>query len=382
MPREKGLAPGGGLTSGWSTSMAAHDTLREPCRARVSVAKFRSEEVAKVSNHQSQSISRRDFVRRSGLVAGGMLIGSGSVASAAQEAASPASDEWPRRVLGRTNVPVTTMTLGTAPCGLCPKILPPEIAKIVNEAVDLGITSIDTAPAYKQSEEGVGLALGKRRKEVFLATKVMADTVEEAEESLAKSFKLVKTDWFDLVYYHSVGSHDVEKAMAPDGVFSWLVKQKQAGKFRFLGISGHHLPRLFPQLIETGEVDVLLTVVNFVDRHTYNFEEKVLPVARKHNLGIVAMKVFGGASRKAGSYPNPNAPPEMPLEHLETAVRYALGTPGVTTVNLGAHKREQVRKNVELVKRYQPLSAEEQSQVDDLGQKLAQEWGPHFGPVA
>ena len=63
------------------------------------------------------------------------------------------------------------MTLGTAPCGLCPDIPPKEIAKIINYAVDQGITSIDTAPAYKQSEEGIGLALGSRRKEVFLASK-------------------------------------------------------------------------------------------------------------------------------------------------------------------------------------------------------------------
>ena len=331
-----------------------------------------------MSNHESLSISRRAFVRRSGLLAGGMLMGAGADAAPAKSA----GDDWPRRVLGRTNVPVTTMTLGTAPCGLCPKILPPEIAEIVNYALDLGIGSIDTAPAYKQSEEGVGMALGRRRKEIFLASKVMADSVEEAEESLSNSFRLLKTDWIDLVYYHSVGSHDVDKAMGPDGVFTWLVKQKEAGKFRFLGISGHHMPGMFPQLLETGQVDVLLTLVNFVDRHTYRFEETVLPVARKHNVGIVAMKVFGGASKRAGSYPNPNAPPELDLEHLELAVRYALSTPGVATANLGAHKREQVRKNVEMVRRFKPLSPDEQAKVTELGKKLAGEWGPHFGPVA
>ncbi len=349
-----------------------------------------SEEVAKVSRHQNASISRRAFVRRSGLLAGGVLVGASASSAAAQEGPSqsptapPESvvDGWPRRVLGRTNVSVTTMTLGTAPCGLCPRILPPQIAKIVSEAIDLGITSIDTAPAYKQSEEGVGMALGGRRKEVFLATKVLADSVEEAEESLSNSFRLLKTDWIDLVYYHSVGSHDVEKAMGPDGVFTWLVKQKQAGKFRFLGISGHHMPGMFPQLLDTGEVDVLLTVVNFVDRHTYGFEETVLPVARKHNVGIVAMKVFGGASKKAGSYPNPDAPPELDLEHLEVAVRYALGTPGVATANLGVHKIEQLRKNVETVKGFKPLSPDEEAKLTQLGKQLAEQWGPHFGAVA
>lgn len=341
-----------------------------------------------MSSHANSEMSRRAFVRRGGVLAGGMLAAASTspgLREAAAGESTPAEtivDGWPRRVLGRTNVPVTTMTLGTAPCGLCPKILPPEIAEIVKVALDLGITSIDTAPAYKQSEEGIGMALGRRRKEIFLASKVLADTLEEAEESLSNSLRLLGTEWIDLVYYHSVGSHDVEKAMGPDGVFTWLVKQKRAGKFRFLGISGHHKPGDFPQLLETGEVDVLLPLVNFVDRHTYGFEEKVLPVARKHNVGIVAMKVFGGASKKAGSYPNPDAPPELALEHLELAVRYALGTPGVATVNLGAHKREQVRKNVEMVKRYKPLSADEQAEIDTLGRQLAKQWGPHFGPAA
>jgi predicted aldo/keto reductase-like oxidoreductase len=170
--------------------------------------------------------------------------------------------------------------------------------------------------------------------------------------------------------------------MGPGGVFSWLVKQKQAGKFRFLGISGHHKPGLFLPLLESGQVDVLLAVVNFVDRHTYGFEDKVLPVARKHDVGIVAMKVFGGARKSAGSYANPNAPPEMDVAHLSSAVRYSLGTPGVATLNLGVHNREQLRKNVEMVRNYQPLPPEEQRQLADLGKQLAEKWGTHFGPVA
>jgi hypothetical protein len=313
------------------------------------------------------------------LAAGSPALGAGAGESGTDE---KVVDGWPTRVLGRTGERLTTMTLGTAPCGLCPKILPPEIAGIVDEALELGITSVDTAPAYKQSEEGIGLALGRRRKDVFLASKVLADTVEEAEESLSKSLRLLKTDWIDLVYYHSVGSHDVDEALGPDGVFTWLVKQKKAGKFRFLGISGHHKPGAFPQLLKTGEVDVLLTLVNFVDRHTYRFEDTVLPIARDLNVGIVAMKVFGGASKKAGSYPNPDAPPELPQDQLERAVRYALGTPGVATANLGVHNVEQLRKNVAMVKRYEPLSADELAQALKLGKQLAEEWGEHFGPVA
>lgn len=332
-------------------------------------------------------VTRRGFVRRGGLLAGGVLIGGGGICGG-EPVATPADstraedNPLPRRVLGRTNESLTTVTLGTAPCGLSPKIPPPEIATIVNTAIDLGINSIDTAPTYKQAEEGIGLALGARRKNVFLATKVFADTVEEAEKSLTRSFQLLKTDWFDLVYYHSVGEHDVERAMRTGGVFAWLLKQKQAGKFRFLGISGHNRRQKFIPLLQTGEVDVLLTVINFVDRHTYNFEEKVLPEARKHDTGIVAMKVFGGARRSAGSYKNPEAPPELELDYLQDAVRYSLGVPGVCTLNLGVHNREQLKRNVQMVKKYAPLKGDEQQSLRQVGRKLAREWGSHFGPVS
>ena len=337
---------------------------------------------------KKSTISRRAFVRRTGVLAGGVLLGTQPAAAPAaapadQPAApAPSAGDWPCRVLGRTGVPVTTMTLGTAPAGICKKIPPPQVAEVVNAALDQGITSIDTAPLYNQAEEGVGLALGSRRKEVFLATKVWADTIEKAEESLSESFRLLKTDYVDLLYYHSIGNRKLEGARGPQGVFTWLVKQKKAGKCRFLGISGHNLPGRFPEFIETGEVDVMMSAINFVDRHTYNFVDKVLPVARKHNVGVIAMKVFGGANKEAGSYNNPKCPPQLDLEHLELAVRYSLSVPGVATVNLGVHNKQQVLKNVEMVKRFKPLSSEEQDTVARLGKQLAQKWGPHFGPVS
>lgn len=335
-----------------------------------------------MSNPSDALISRRDFIGRTGALAGAAVLGTsgGFGAVAAEPAASkgappPSSGGLPCRVLGRTNVPVTMFTLGTAPPGSSP---PPKIAELVNIALDEGVTAVDTSEKYVNAQEGVGLALGKRRKDVFLSTKVFANTIAEAEESLAKSIRLLKTDYFDLLYYHSLGNLNIERAMEPDGVFTWLVKQKKAGKCRFLGISGHNIPSRFPKFLETGEVDVLLAVLNFVDCHTYNFEQTVLPVARKHNVGVVAMKVFGGALK--GNYVHPKRA-QMDAEHLPLALRYALGLDGVATANLGCHTAEQIRDNVRMVKAFRPLSAEEQERLLGIGRKLAAQWGEHFGPV-
>jgi len=327
-------------------------------------------------------MSRRQFMAQSSWAAGAVAVGAGSALAAAEPSVSARPNRpLPTRILGKTKVPVTIMTLGTAPCGFSPKTTVQDIADLVNEAIDLGINSIDTAPAYQKAEEGVGLGLGRRRKEVFLATKVRANNLQEAEKSLANSFKMLRTDYIDLLYYHSLGNLNLEGTFRPEGVFTWLLKQKQAGKCRFIGISGHHLPGRFAPFLETGQVDVVLMALNFVDRHTYNFAEKVLPLARKHQAGVVAMKVFGGANPEGGGYGNPNSVALLPAEYLPLAVRYALSLPGVATLNLGVRNKEQLRQNLAMVQAFQPLSPEEEQKVLALGKQLAEKWGPHFGPV-
>ncbi len=332
-----------------------------------------------MSTPRNDGIPRRTFIGQTGLWAGG-TIWAASTAGRLAAAAGPAAGEIPRRVLGRSGAEVTLLTLGTAPCGFAKPDSPENVARCVNAAIDLGVNAIDTAPAYNVAQEGVGLGLGKRRKEVFLSTKVLADDVAEAEKILANSLRLLKTDCVDLLYWHCVGDRKVENGLNEDGVLTWLARQKKAGRVRFVGISGHNRPQKFIALLESGEVDALLTVVNFVDRHTYHFEEKVLPVARKHHVGIVAMKVFGGG--KGMQYADPKGSCQLDLAHLERAVRYSLGVPGVATLNIGAHNADQIRKNVEMVKRFKPLSSEEQQETDRIGRQLAAQWKDHFGPVA
>ncbi len=329
--------------------------------------------------------SRRHFVRQAGLLGGTTLLSGGWLSNAipaASDDSTPAVDKpVPKRVLGRTGASLTIFTLGTAPCGNSRDMSFEDIARVVHTAIDLGINSIDTAPAYMKAEEGVGLAMKTRRKEVFLATKVPADTVEEGEKSLARSLKLLQTDYVDLLYYHSVGNRKVEGTLDPEGVFTWLARQKAAGKCRFVGISGHNLSARFVPFLETGEVDVLLAAVNYVDRHTYNFEEQVLPVARKHNVGIIAMKVLGGADRAKGGYANPRSVGMLVGEKIGPAIRYALSLPGVCSVNLGINSVAQLREDIAYFQKDQPLSEQEMAGLLAEGKGLAADWGPHFGPV-
>ncbi len=322
-------------------------------------------------------VTRRRFVQQTGLLAGGAFL-----AGIHRGQSAEVDGTLPQRILGRTGVKLSTLTLGTAPCGQSKEYGVKDVAEVVDTAIELGVTSIDTAPIYGDSEEGIGLALGKRRKEVFLATKVWADTVEDAERSLANSLRLLKTDYVDLLYFHNLGTRKVDIAQGPDGVFTWLRKQKQLGKTRFVGLSGHNLSERFRPFIESDGADVVLIVLSLVDRFIYRFEQSVLPLARKHNLGVLAMKVFGGIEGGFRNYGGPKRPPQLPTEHAELAVRYVMGLPGVTSLNIGVHDAEQVRQNVAMVRRFEPLTTAEQARVAALGRELAPVWGPHFGPIA
>jgi hypothetical protein len=328
--------------------------------------------------NEMNQLSRRSFIQGAGAVGGGALLTANH--GDAQEAI--ATLNLPQRVLGRTNQKVSALALGTWPCGRSQDVDTAAVTRLVNEALDLGINFVDTAHNYGKAEDGIGKALGRRRDQVFLATKVWADDAESAQQSLEESLHALQTDHFDLVYLHSVGNRDVEKAMSDDGALTYLLKQKEAGKTRFVGISGHSRVETFVPIIETGKIDVVMMAMNFVDRHIYGFEEKVLPVAIRHKVGVACMKVFGGIRGGFGAADGPNPGPQMDPRYVQQAIRYAMGLPGVATLVIGPHTIEHLRQNVDFVSNYEPLSDEERSELSDLGRRLAGQWGEHYGPVA
>ena len=331
-----------------------------------------------MSDNKHSGLSRRKFLQEASVLGGGALLLEKGTARAA---ATARTDTLPRRVLGKTKQEVTALALGTWPCGRSETVDTPGVAAVVNEALELGINFIDTAHNYGNAEEGIGKALGKRRDEVFLATKVWADDAEQARISFEESLRALRTDHVDLIYLHSLGNRDVTQATGADGALTYLLRQKKAGKTRFVGISGHSRVETFVPVIQSGEIDVVMVAMNFVDRYVYGFEQKVLPVAVKHNVGVACMKVFGGIRGGFGVAGGPNPGPQLNTKFLEQAVRYAMGLPGVATLVIGPHTVEQLRQNVRFVSNYRPLSDEQQAELAEIGQQMAEQWGEHYGPV-
>ncbi len=326
----------------------------------------------------SLGMTRRGFLQSAGALGSGALLLEGV---APTRAALAADQGLPRRLLGKTGEKVSLLALGTWPSGKCDTIDDRGVANLVGEALDLGVNFVDTARAYDNAEEGIGKAIQKRRDEVFLSTKVWADTAAEAEESFEASLRALRTDHVDLLSIHSIGSRKVDRVTATGGALSYLLRQKEMGKTRFLGISGHSLPKTFLPLVESGQIDVLLCAMNFVDRHVYGFEEKVLPAAVRQDMGVACIKVFGGMKGGFGVADGPDTGPQMGTRRLQQAINYCLGLPGVATLVIGVHTVGQLRQNVEMVKNYTPLTQEEQAALNEIGRRQAKDWGPRFGPV-
>jgi uncharacterized protein len=286
----------------------------------------------------------------------------------------------PHRPLGRTGVSVPMLGFGVAPLGIC-RADPPFFEKVINEAIDLGVNYLDVAPAYGDGEEKLGTIIKERRDEVFLVTKTLLKeprTKDEALKQIRESLDKLQTDHADVVHLHNVGRFTQEEVFGQNGALAGMIQAKQEGMLRFIGISGHVHPLNFVPVLETDEVDVVMPVLNFADCYTYNFEDKVLPVARKYNCGIIAMKVLGGSP---GMRYDPPQPGLLSGQHYTNAIRYSLSIPGVACAVIGLKDLAELYTAVETVTHFTPLSDEEQAPLAAAGRKLAVEWGAHFGPV-
>ena len=293
---------------------------------------------------------------------------------------SKSDDALAKRVLGRTKEKVTILGLGTAPVGEGP-IDVEEGIKIFGAAIDRGVNYIDTARIYGNAEEILGHVIPKQRDKLFVVTKVSTDSAEKAERSLGESMRRLKTDYLDLVHIHSIGGKNIDRVLAKDGALNFLLKQKEKGKIRFIGISGHNRPANFVRMMKTDQIDVVMCVINYADRNIYDFESKVLPEARKRNVACVAMKVYvgikGGFRNHRKGYVGCVTEPAL----MPQAISYALDLKGVSVAVVGPYTLEHSIQNVGIAKKYKPLSKDQLSDLMKLGKKLAPDLGPRYGPV-
>jgi 1-deoxyxylulose-5-phosphate synthase len=220
------------------------------------------------------------------------------------------------RILGRTGLRVSALALGTVELGLDYGIAVPgeygrpaesEAIRLVHAALDAGITLIDTARAYGDSEALLGRALCGRREQVVLATKTRTqredgvtpdapDLRRIMEESLETSLRLLQTDYVDIWQVHNI---DAELLVHCDVVAEVFDSARRSGKVRAVGGStyGVEMPLA---AIESGVFDMLQVTYSVLDQR---LADRVFPVAAERDVGILVRSILlKGALTGRGDY--------------------------------------------------------------------------------
>jgi aryl-alcohol dehydrogenase-like predicted oxidoreductase len=217
--------------------------------------------------------------------------------------------EMPYRILGRTGERVSAIGLGGWHLGFAQ--LDERLSiRIIQTAVDRGINFLDNSWDYNDgaSETRMGKALrGGYRDKVFLMTKIDGRSKAEAARQLDESLRRLNVDHIDLVQHHEILRYeDPHRVFDEDGANAALVEAQRAGKVRYLGFTGHKDPRIHLYMLEVAKehgftFDTVQMPLNVMDAHYRSFEQLVLPVLVKENIGVLGMKSLGnGVILKSG----------------------------------------------------------------------------------
>ena len=191
-------------------------------------------------------------------------------------------------MLGRTGITISEVGFGCIPII---RLSTDEAVKVLRHGFDRGITFYDTANAYKDSENKIGLAFAGMRDKVVLATKTQKRDAEGTMKHLDRSLSELRTDYIDLYQFHQVAQEkDWQAITAPGGALEAMVKAKEAGKIRHLGITSHSLTMAIT-LMKTGLFSTIMFPFNFIEDAA---KEEMLPLAQELNIAFIAMKPFAG----------------------------------------------------------------------------------------
>jgi len=252
----------------------------------------------------------------------------------------------PKRKLGKTGFEATVLGLGGVTYNLLPDA---EAAALVSRAIDLGINYIDTAHSYKESERKIGQVMPERRAEIFLATKSTNRTRAGMAAEIEESLRRLRTDRLDSVQIHMLETEgELAAVMAPDGALRAIEDFRKTGTVRFVGVTGHHDPKVLAKALDEYPFDTVLCPMGAVHAAVRPFYETVATAAARRGAGVLGMKVMAYA---------------FLAPHAEAALRYVLGLPAVTSAVVGMDNLTQLEANVAIARQCAPLSEAAQAEL-------------------
>jgi len=261
----------------------------------------------------------------------------------------------PVRELGKTGLKVSIIGFGGGHC-VRPDIDEQTTVRLVQMAIDAGVTFMDNAWEYHQgeSERRMGLALKGRRDQVTLMTKVCGRDRQTAEAQLHESLRRLQTDVIDVWQFHEINyDNDPDWIFQSGGALETALAARQAGKIRFIGFTGHKSPHILKSMLgQDFDWDTCQMPINVLDAHYRSFQKEILPTLNRRNIGVIGMKSLGGSGQLVT---------ELGLT-AEQCRSFALSLP-ISTLVCGIASQGNLQQDVEMARAFTPLSEAQQQEL-------------------
>lgn len=312
---------------------------------------------------RNNELSRREFLAAFVTAVSACALGPALAATtlnhksddASKTTSTSSTGKMPQRLLGRTGVKVGILGMGGAEY-FARSQDDDAVIQLLSKAIASGINYFDTCPTYGRSEQNFSLVLPKHRSKIFLATKCDHRDYDGAMKEIEKSLKTLKTDTIDLMQVHGVSDReDLEVLWKKDGVIAALEKLRAEKVIRFIGATGHPEDHNVAKALEHYDWDVFLGFINprFATRPMY---DEQLPVCLRKQMGVAAMKIFGGSTPGQMVGEQPGTAPAKQL------LRYALSQ-NITVVIPPVASLAQLEENLSIARNFTPMTPEEREAI-------------------
>jgi len=258
--------------------------------------------------------------------------------------------------LGRTGLGISAVGFGGIPIQ---RVSEADAEAAIHAALDLGVTFIDTATGYSDSQRKIGAALAGRREKVVLASKSGATTRDAAVADVERSCAEMRVEQIDIYQLHGVNSPERRDAMlGPGGSLEGLLAARDRGLVGHVGFTSHSLDMAL-ELVDVSEFETIQFPFNLV---TSEPADALIPKARERGLGFIVMKPLCG-----GQYSD-----------AELAFKFLNGYPDLVPIP-GIERPEEIEEIVGVVDSGDVLEGESKERAEqvarDLGKRFCRRCG-------
>jgi predicted aldo/keto reductase-like oxidoreductase len=198
-------------------------------------------------------------------------------------------------ILGKTGIEAKRLGFGGIPIQ---RVSEEQAVDTILYALEKGMDFIDTSRVYTTSETRIGKALSQTAKKPVIATKSFNRTADGIREDVEISLRELQQDVIDIYQCHSIGSfEEYKKITAKDGAYAGLVKAREEGLIRHIGITSHIL-KVLEKALDDDLFETIMVCLSFLEPAA---KDNVIPKALAKNVGVLVMKPLSGGVIEAAS---------------------------------------------------------------------------------